>query len=88
MVGVDEPWIGDLRVLVLAGSLSPVVQALPGEHDGLAAGVEVEVVVELDVLSVQLPARSWPAVPVDDVALEGEREMRLDARPLQLAVHC
>ena len=84
--GVDELRIGDDRAGVLAG-LCHSARRQPTKVTGWPAALPVEVALELEVLSsFQLLPRSGPRLPVDDVVLEGEREVRLDARALDLVL--
>ncbi len=83
---VPEERVGDERPGVLP-LLLPVREALAREVDGLPRAVPVEVVFHRELVVTPVPAqqrRLRGVLPVDDVALEGERQVRLDAGALDL----
>ncbi len=85
-IRIDELRGGDPRMPILPGSLLPIAQARSGKRDRLTARLEVQVMVEPEVGARPVTGQQWPIVPVDDVALESEREMRLGACPHDLAI--
>src|SRR6266478_7320228 len=66
--------------------LAPLIPGLAGKANLAGAGVPVNIVIKRDILLLPIAGKEIATIPVNDVPLESEAQMILDARPLDLRI--